>query len=79
MMSNAINDVCIKILNLSDQDFEEMQKTINEQKAFISPLRMATTAYKHKLGEYNARVLNKLRDLREALRSGAQIKKPNSK
>ena len=73
-----IDRVCKDILMISNDDFAEMEEIIEQQLNYINPLRMATTGYKNQLGRHNRDVVNKLRELKEILEAGANIKPPNS-
>ncbi len=73
-----INSVCKMILALTDEDFAEMDEIIDEQKNYCNPLRMATSAWQNQLGDHNANVVEKLKELKAEIEKGANIVPPAS-
>lgn len=69
-MKNVLN-VARKILALTDEELNEAEAMARGQLEYLSPLRMATTAKQHALGNHNLRVVTELRALRETIRAGA--------
>lgn len=76
MGTEKIDAVCKSVLEISKEDFEEAKQVAEEQKTYTHPFKMATAKWQHELGKYNERVLEKLEELQEVLKSGADIQKP---
>lgn len=70
---DKINKICKAVLKLSDEDFEQVKQMVQGQSNYINPLKPATSERQQKLGDYNTRVLNAMRDLREIIKKGAEI------
>lgn len=70
---NEINKVCKAVLKLQDSDFEEVEKMYKEQEGYVHPLTMATAGRQHALGEYNRKVVEALKSLRDTIKDGAAI------
>ena len=71
----TILNVCRKIKDISDDDFVEAAAVAEQQLSYFSPLKMKTSGRQHALGEHNALVLEKLRDLRDTIRRGESLNK----
>jgi len=69
----VINEVCKKILTITDKEVSELREVAKGQEEYHNPLKMGTTIKQHKLGEYNKQVLDKVLELKELLISGAEI------
>ena len=74
--AGRINAICEEILALDEKDFGEVEVVIHHQKNYCSPLKYATQAWQHELAEYNEKVLTKIKELQELIKSGAEIKAP---
>jgi hypothetical protein len=68
-----IEKIAILVNELTEDDFKEATDIAEEQKNYIHPLKMATAKWQHELGEYNIKVINKLRELKTLIESGANI------
>ena len=78
-MGNAerkINEICKKVLSITDEELAEMDKIAKDQLSYNHPMKMATVRWQHELGEHNKAVLKGLRKLRETIRKGADILPP---
>ena len=71
-----INKICQLALTITDEDFAEIQKIIDEQLAYQHPLKMATVNWQRELGEHNAAVVAKLKELIEVINHGKNIMSP---
>ena len=71
-----INAICEEILKLEEKDYKDAEQIINGQKKYISPLRPKTQAWQNELGEYNKKVVKKIKELHELLKTGAEISRP---
>ncbi|WP_303997108.1 hypothetical protein [Desulfovibrio piger] len=73
---NKIADLCLLVHELTDEDFREADEIIHGQLEYCHPLKMATAGWQHQLGEHNRAVVAKLRELKEIIEQGANIKRP---
>ena len=73
---NKINKICRLVLTITDEDFAEMQAIIDEQLSYTSPLKMATMSWQRNLGEHNAAVITKLKELIDVINQGKNIMSP---
>lgn len=71
-----IEKLCKAIHELTDEDFREADEIIRGQLEYCHPFKMATAKWQHDLGEHNAAVIAKLRELKEVIKQGANIKRP---
>lgn len=71
-----INDICMSVLNLTDDDFKEVENAVLRQKSYSHPLKNATVRWQHDLAEHNQKVLDIIRSLKSVLEQGKDIKKP---
>ena len=65
-----ISAICKQINKLTDEEFTEADEMALNQKAYISPLKLATQRRTHHAGVHNTRVLAKLRELRDIIQEG---------
>ena len=72
-MENRIYRICEDVLKITEAEVEEIREVAKEQKEYFNPLKCATTAWQHKLGEYNENVLNKILELKALIESGADL------
>lgn len=71
-----MNEICKMILTLNEEDYANAAEVINSQKAYVNPLRMATQGWQNELGRYNAKVVEKIKELHELLKTGTNIERP---
>ena len=72
-----INDICVSVLNLTDDDFKEVENAITSQKSYSHPLKNATVRWQHDLAQHNQKVLDAVRNLKSVLEQGKDIKEPS--
>ena len=70
-----MNEICKMILELNEEDYVDAANVINSQKEYVNPLRMATQGWQNELGRYNAKVVEKIKELHELLKTGANIER----
>ncbi len=68
-MSNKINSVCKRVMQITDEEIAEMRDVATGQLNYLSPLKMATVAKQYYLGTHNNLVLDRLVELRITLKS----------
>lgn len=73
---NRLEELCAIALELTEEDFEEMDEIIRQQLEYCQPLKMATTAWQHELGRHNQAVVAKIRELKDVILQGANIQRP---
>jgi hypothetical protein len=61
------------VLSITDEEFEELEEMAQEQCDYINPLKCATAAKQHALGEHNKKMIACLRDLKNVLLSGKEL------
>ena len=61
------------INQLTEDDFKEAIDVAEGQKNYVHPFKMATAKWQNDLGEYNLKVINKLKELKTLIESGAEI------
>ena len=69
-MKNRIYKICEDAIKVTDEEIKEIQDVYTQQLQYMSPLKMATTRKQHELGEYNKKVLEKIIELKNLLKSG---------
>jgi hypothetical protein len=69
-----VNRICKQVLKLEPEDFAAVEEMAERQCAFMHPLKYATAARMHKLGDHNKEVVRLLRMLRDQIES---LKKPD--
>jgi hypothetical protein len=69
---NALS-ICRAVRKLSDAELDDLERMAKGQLAYLSPLKMATSARQHALGNHNLLVLTKLRELRDAIKAGEKL------
>lgn len=74
-----VNLICCTAAALTEEDFKEIEQIIEDQLAYNMPLQPTTTDWQHKLGEYNKRVLDKVRELKDLIAEGDSIVQPEEK
>ena len=74
--ANSVLGICRKTVKVTDEELAELEEMAKTQLEYISPLRMATMAWQHALGNHNLAVVAKVRELRDLIRQGEQIEKP---
>lgn len=78
-MSNGItkiNDICERILVITEKEFSEAEEMAAQQQAYIHPLKPATVKWQNELGSHNAKVISALRELQDIIREGECITQP---
>lgn len=73
---NKIDLLCCTVSEMTDHDFDEMEQLIKDQHEWNIPLLPKTTAWQHELAEFNARVLQKVRELKAVIAEGDSIVQP---
>ena len=71
-----MNEICEMILTLNEEDYANAAEVIHHQKEYISPLRPTTQGWQNDLGNYNEKVVAKIKELHELLKTGADIERP---
>lgn len=66
-MNNRIYSISRSIRRIRDAELDEMQKLAEGQLNYIHPLKLATQAKQHALGNHNLAVLTRLRELRDMI------------
>lgn len=66
---NSIYALCKKALKVTDEELDELAELARNQLEYCSPLKMATAARQHALGQHNMLVLMKVRELRDVLKN----------
>ena len=72
-MANKIYKICENVLEITDEEIAELTEVYEGQLAYCHPFKMATAEKQHKLGAHNRDVVNRLMELRSALRASADI------
>ena len=72
-MSNSVYSLTRKAVKVTDEELAELEELAKGQMQYLSPLKMATMARQHQLGEYNLRVLECVRKLRDTIISGKNL------
>lgn len=67
----SINSICKNILKIKEEEFVECEVMAQTQLDYIHPLKMATAAEYHRLGEHNMKAVKLLRELQAHIKSGA--------
>lgn len=62
------------VLSITDEEFEELEAMAQEQCDYMNPLKCATTARQHALGEHNKKMISCLRDLKNTILSGEELR-----
>ena len=70
---SKVNNLCQKILLLTDEEIGECEEMANKQYAYNHPLKCATAGRYHDLGEHNLKVIIALKYLREVIKEGENI------
>lgn len=63
------------VLSITEEEFEELEEMAQEQCDYVNPLKCATTAKQHALGEHNKKMISCLRALKNTLLSGKVLQK----
>lgn len=71
-----INRICKAVLKLTEEDFGEVEKIIEQQCTYNHSLKNGTVIWQRELAEHNTKVLEKLRELKDTIKQGETIKKP---
>ncbi len=71
-----IEIACKEVLKITEEELKEMEKIAQQQMEYFNPLKMETAGWQHELGQHNKRVVKKIRELKETLEAGANIKQP---
>ena len=71
-----MNKICEMILTLDENDYADAERVIKQQKEYISPLKPVTQGWQNDLGDYNEKVVAKIKELHEILKAGAEIEEP---
>ena len=66
----AINDLCKRVMKVTDDQLEEVEKTAQEQMKYVHPLKMGRARQMHAIGRHNLAVAQKLRELRDTIKAG---------
>lgn len=56
-----MNEICEMILTLNEEDYANEAEVIHHKKEYISPLRPATQGWQNDLGNYNEKVVAKIK------------------
>ena len=73
---NKIDVLCLDVASITDDDFKEIEQSIQDQREFNIPLLPKTTEWQHQLADFNERVLLKVRELKALLAEGDEIVQP---
>lgn len=71
--AKSLLNLCRDVLRVDDTEVAELERMANQQCAYLSPLKMATSARQHALGRHNLIVIAKYRELREAIETGKEL------
>ena len=71
----SIYSVCRAIRKITDEELAELEKVAKGQLEYCSPLKMATQGRQNALGKHNLAVLAKLRELRDAIMAGEELRR----
>lgn len=74
MKPKSMLTVCRDVLRVEDAEIEQLQEMAQNQLDYLSPLKMATSAHQHALGKHNLAVIEKFKELRAVIQSGAAIR-----
>ena len=69
----SILTLCRDVLRVDEKEVAELEEMANGQCAYLSPLKMATSARQHALGRHNLRVIAAYRELRSIIEAGKEI------
>ena len=69
----SILTLCRDVLRVDEKEVAELEEMANGQCAYLSPLKMATSARQHALGRHNLAVIAAYRELRQILEDGKEI------
>lgn len=67
---NIVYKIAQLVRTIDDEDFEELEKIVNTQQQYYNPLKMETTNRQHELAEYNAKMIDTLKTLKELVNKG---------
>lgn len=73
---NHIDTICCAALKITNEEIEEICRVIEDQRSYNNPLMPATTAWQHRLADYNEAVLTKVKELKDLIDSGKDISCP---
>jgi hypothetical protein len=73
---NIVYGICRKVVKITDEELAELEEVAKTQLGYLSPLKCATMGWQHALGNHNLAVVAKVRELRDLIVQGAQIKRP---
>lgn len=71
--AKSLLTLCRDVLRVDEAEVAELERMSNQQCAYLSPLKMATSARQHALGRHNLIVIAKYRELREAIETGKEL------
>lgn len=74
--ANIVYGICRKVVKITDEELAELEEVAKVQLEYLSPLKCATMGWQHALGNHNLAVVAKLRELRDLILQGAEIKRP---
>lgn len=67
---NSIYGICERILNITEDEIKEIEQIYTEQLNYVHTFKLATQKKQHKLGEYNKKVIDKLKDVKLFIEKG---------
>ena len=67
-----IKKIADLVLSITDEEFQDLETMAQEQCDYVNPLKCATTARQHVLGEHNKKMISYLRDLKNTLLIGKE-------
>ena len=76
---NKIDVLCCAVSSVTEEDFKEIEQSIQDQRDFNTPLLPKTTEWQHQLAGFNERVLKKVRELKDVIAEGEGIGQPEEK
>lgn len=59
--------------NVTNEELGDATAMAQDQLDYINPLKNGTAMRQHALGEYNMKVINKIRELRDVITSGETL------
>lgn len=71
--TKTIHTLCRKVAKITDAELADVEMMAAEQTNYAHPLKMATATRVRGAGNYNQRVVAKLRELRDTILAGLTI------
>lgn len=72
--AHVVNDICSKILTVSDKEVAQLREIFEGQEQYYSPFKNSLNVKQRKLGAYNNQVLDKILELKELIKKGKDLK-----